>query len=105
MTSTARPSASSAASMRSAVMSCADPRNLARFGLRTAVGAPLAGSLAAKAEVVLDGTLGRAGALDGPEFRIRAEHGRDRRAGGSGPSPAAGPGPHAAMGCDPDPGP
>ena len=31
---------------------------------------------AARAEVVLDGTLGRAGALAGPEFRIRAEDGR-----------------------------
>jgi filamentous hemagglutinin family protein len=74
--STARPSVSSAASTRLAAMSCPDPRNLARFGLRAAVGALLAFSPAARAEVVLDGTLGRAGALDGPEFQIRAEHGR-----------------------------
>jgi filamentous hemagglutinin family protein len=75
-TSTARPSALPAASTRSAVTSCPGPRNLARFGLRAAVAALLAWSPAAKAEVVLDGTLGRAGALAGPEFQIRAEHGR-----------------------------
>jgi filamentous hemagglutinin family protein len=64
------------AAARSAVMSCPDLRNLARFGLRAAMAALLAWSPAATAEVVLDGTLGRAGALDGPEFQIRAEHGR-----------------------------
>jgi hypothetical protein len=47
--------------------------------------------------------MGRGGLPPDPAGPLAAPY-LDRRAGGSGPSAAAGPRLHAAMGCDPDPG-